>query len=231
MNIAIIPARGGSKRIKNKNIKKFLSLPIVCWSIIAAKKTHLFNKVIVSTDDKRISKIAQKFGAEVPFMRPKNISEDNTGIHDVIIHAIKYYNKKNMEPKFVCCINATAPFIKPKDIIKGFKKIKKQKDNFVFTASLNDYPLQRSFTSTNNEIDMIFPKFYNTNSQKLKKTYHDSGQFYWAKSDTWLNNKKIFSKKSSMICIPSYRSQDINTLQDWKISELKHKILKKYEKK
>ncbi len=138
---------------------------------------------------------------------------------------------KNEEPKFVCCIIATSPFIRPKDIIKGFNKIKKQKDNFVFSASPDNDPPQRSFRLSNKGIDMIFPKSYNRNSQKLKKTYHDSWQFYWANSDTWLNNKKIFSKKSSVIFIPNYRSQDINTLQDWKISELKYKILKKYEKK
>ena len=231
MNIAIIPARSNSKRIKQKNIRNFLNYPIIYWSILAAKKSKVFDIIVVSTDDKKISKISNKYGAVTPFLRPKNISDDKSSIHDVINHAIKYFHQKKSKIDYVCCINATAPMIKVKDITHGYKMIKRKRLGYVFSATENDFNYERIFTNNKAGVRMLFPKFYNFNSQRLKKTFHDAGQFYWAHSKTWLKKNRIFSKGSSIISIPSYRSQDINTIKDWKISEIKYKTLKKYEKK
>ncbi|MAZ07754.1 MAG: pseudaminic acid cytidylyltransferase [Rickettsiales bacterium] len=229
MNIAIIPARFGSKRIKNKNIKFFFGFPIIYWSLKKAKQSKLFKKIIVSTDNEKIANIAIKYGAEVPFIRPKKFSNDKVGIDEVMIHAIR--SVKNLNPKYVCCINATAPFISTKDLIAGFKKIKKNKFDYVFSAVKYDYPIQRSFQLKKKKIKMIFPKFYKHNTQDLEENYHDAGQFYWGSSEAWLKKKRIFSKYSSTINIQNHLAQDIDTIEDWKKAQLKYKILYQNEKK
>lgn len=228
MNIAIIPARSGSKRILNKNIKKFLGYPIIYWSIKQAQKTKIFDQIIVSTDSKKIKKLVESYGCSAPFIRPKKISNDKTGVDEVIKHAI--LSLKNIKPNFVCCINATAPLISYKDLIAGLKKIKNSRFDFVFSAGIYDYPIQRSFQFRFKKLSMTFPKYYNFNSQDLKVTYHDAGQFYWGTTDSWLRKKKIFSKNSSIIEVPNYKVQDIDTIEDWKYAELKYKILNSVKK-
>ena len=143
MNIAIIPARGGSKRIKGKNIKKFLGKPIISYAIKCAKKAKIFDKIIVSSDNEEIIKVANKFGAETPFVRPKNISKDSTPTIDVIKHAIKWIQKNGNKPKFICCIYATTPLMKPEDLKNSFKAINNK--SFVIAASKYSYPVQKSF--------------------------------------------------------------------------------------
>ena len=229
MNIAVIPARFGSKRIKNKNIKNFFGYPIIYWTLKKAKQSKIFDKIFVATDNPKIANIAIKYGAEVPYIRPKKFSNDKVGIDEVMCHFI--LSIKNLNPKYVCCINATAPFISSKDLIAGLKKIKKNKLNYVFSATKYDYPIQRSFKFKKKKLTMVFPKYYKYNSQDLVKNYHDAGQFYWGSSDAWLKKKKIFSKYSSIINIQNHLVQDIDTIEDWKKAELKYKILNKNEKK
>lgn len=226
MNIAIIPARSGSKRIRYKNVKKFLGHPIIYWSIKKAKESNIFDKIIVSTDSKRIKSIAENLGCSVPFLRPKKISGDRTGIDEVIFHSLNLLKK--IKPKFVCCISATSPLILSKDLIAGLKKIKKNKLDFVFSAAKYDYPIQRSFQFKKKKLKMLYAKYYNSNTQDLNEIFHDAGQFYWGTTDAWFNKKKIFTKNSSIIEIPNYRVQDIDTMEDWKYAELKYKILKKF---
>ena len=220
MNIAIIPARSGSKRIINKNIKKFKGLPIIGWPIKAAKKSKLFDKIIVSTDSKRISRISKKFKIEVPFLRPKNISGDYASTEVVIEHAIKWLKKKKIYPKFVCCIYPTSAFLDPADLIKGYKKIKTLKWDYVFSGGKYYSSIFRSFKNRkNNGLKMIFPKYYKKRTQDIDETYHDAGQFYWGKSDSWLKHKSIFAKKSCVIEVPRWRIHDIDTIEDWKNAE------------
>ena len=192
-----MPARGGSKRIKKKNIKNFCGKPIIAWSIELAISSKCFDNVIVSTDDLEIAKIAKNYGADVPFIRPKEISDDFTTIVNVISHAIKLYSENNQKPSYTCCIFATAPFLKIKDLKKGFNILKKTKCEYTFAATSYSHPIQRSFKiNKNNKITKFYTRHANTRSQDLEKTFHDIGQFYWGTTKTWLKNKPIISSKS-----------------------------------
>jgi len=222
MNIAIIPARGGSKRIKGKNIKKFLGKPIISYAIKCAKKAKIFDKIIVSSDNEEIIKVANKFGAETPFVRPKNISKDSTPTIDVIKHAIKWIQKNGNKPKFICCIYATTPLMKPEDLKNSFKAIKNK--SFVIAASKYSYPVQKSFYLKNHKIKLHNYTNRSINSQKLKDTYHDAGQFYWGAVNTWLNKKSVLNNNSYAFKLPQLRVQDIDNLEDWKIAEKLFKL-------
>jgi len=227
MKIAIIPARGGSKRIPKKNIKKFKGLPIIAWPLLAVKNTNLFDKIIVSTDNKEIAKIAKKLKAEVPFIRPKKISGDHASTSSVIKHAIDWLKTKKIYPKFICCIYPTAAFIDSKDLIEGYKKIKTLKWNYVFSGGKFYSSILRSFKKNNfNDLKMIFPKYYNKRTQDILEAYHDAGQFYWGKVESWSKQKPIFAKKSCIIEIPRWRIHDIDTIEDWKIAEKMWKLRK-----
>lgn len=216
MKIAIIPARSGSKRVKNKNIKIFNSKPMIAWPILAAKKSKLFDQIIVTTDSKKISRIAQKYGAMVPFLRSKKLSSNHIGINEVINDVIKRIKLKK-KIKFVCCIMATSPFLKFKNLILASKMIRKQKTDFVFSAVKISNKTLRSFTIDNRGIlKMIDSKYYNVDSQNLKKTYLDAGQFYFGKKSSWIKKKMIYSKNSSIIEIPEKSYTDIDTPSDWK---------------
>lgn len=228
MNICVIPARGNSKRIPKKNIKNFLGKPIIAYSIKIALDCKIFDKVIVSTDSKEISKIANYYGAETPFIRPKKLSNDYIGTHEVIGHAIKWMESKGQKIKYCCCIYPTAPLIEKKDILNGYKLIKNQKWDAIIAATNFSYPVYRSFKKLpNGGLKMLFPKFYNSRSQDLPETYHDAGLFYWSNSDNWKKKPKTFNDKISIVKIPNYRVQDIDIIDDWKKAELLYKILKK----
>ena len=226
MNICVIPARGGSKRIPKKNIKLFCGSPIIKWSIDAALRSKCFDKVIVSTDSEEISNLSKSFGAEVPFIRPKNISDDLTPTMPVINHAINFVNRKFELVKYVCCIYATAPFIEPKYIKIGLDKLKQERANFSFSATSFPFPIQRAIMiGSNNRSKMFFPEKFNTRSQDLESSFHDAGQFYWGKSSSWLNNKNIFEDNSLPILIPRYKVQDIDTYEDWERAEIMFKAI------
>ena len=230
-NIAIIPARGGSKRIPKKNIKYFLGKPIIAYSIEMAVSSKLFDKVIVSTDDQEIKDVAIKYGAEVPFVRPKKIADDFTGTHEVIGHAVKWLEDNGEIVDYTCCIYPTAPLIKKDDLIKGFEIIKTGKWNFVMAATNFSYPIFRSFEILlDGGLKMTFPEHYNSRSQDLPEVYHDAGLFYWAKPKTWKKKMEGFNEKNSIIKIPNYRIQDIDTLDDWKRAEIIYEIIDRNSK-
>ena len=228
MKIAIIPARGGSKRIINKNVKKFCGKPIIAYSIEAAKKSKLFDRIIISTDSKKIAKIAKKYGGEVPFIRPKSLSGDYTGTAEVIAHAVNLIKEKyNTHIKVACCIYATAPFIQVKDLHKAWKLFKSGKWNLVFAATSYSYPVFRSFQKkANGELRPLYPNHSKKRSQDLNIVLHDAGQFYWAAPNIWIKKKLSFNHQSTVIELPNWRVQDIDTLEDWKRAELKYKILR-----
>ena len=226
MKLCVIPARGGSKRIKNKNIKFFVQKEIIYYSIKAALNSKLFDKIIVSTDSKAIAKIAEKYGAEVPFVRPANISDDQTATIPVIKHAIKFYESQNILIDDVCCIYATAPFIQSTDIKETFKILKSHKWDYVFVATKYNHPIYRSFKKDKNAgTKMLYTNQFNSRSQDLEDIYHDAGQFYWGTADAWKKNTKIFSKNSTFKTIPSWRVNDIDTIDDWKRAEFMFQIL------
>ncbi len=221
---AIIPARGGSKRIPKKNIKFFYGKPMIAWSILAAKKSKLFDDIIVSTDNIKIAKIAKKFGAKVPFLRPKKISDDFTDTRTVIAHAIKWIEKKNIKPNAICCIYATAPFIDYRDLLKGYKKLLTKKSKYVFSASYFPFSIFRSFMLNKNSIKMFFPNKFQKRSQDLPNNFFDAGMFYWAKPKQWLKKEKIFNKDSFPLLIERLRVNDIDTITDWKNAEKLAKV-------
>jgi len=217
--VAIIPARGGSKRIKGKNIKIFKGVPAISNTIKKLRKSKIFSKILVSTDNTRIMKIARKAGAEIPFKRPKNLSDDYVSDFPAIIHCIKFLNYKNYKFNYICCVYPVNPFLTISDLKKGFAKIKKKKMGFVFSAVKYQFPFFRSFVFSKKKIKMIFKKYYKTRSQDLKQIFCDAGQFYWGSKKTWLKEKMHFSKNSDIVEIPKWRYHDIDTPDDWKKAE------------
>jgi N-acylneuraminate cytidylyltransferase len=226
MKLAIIPARGGSKRIPRKNIKLFCGKPMIAWSIEAAIKSKCFDRIIVSTDDKEIAAIAINHGAEAPFIRPKNLADDFTATTPVINHAINWQKANGAQPTQVCCIYATAPFISPEDINKGLEQLQQTKNDFAFSVTSYAFPIQRAIRiNSNNSITMFNPKELSTRSQDLEEAYHDAGQFYWGLPDAWLEERIVFGPQSTPILLPRHRVQDIDTKEDWLRAEWMFKAI------
>lgn len=228
--IAIIPARGGSKRIPKKNIKIFCGKPMIYYSIKNAISSSCFKKVIVSTDNDDIARISKKYGAEILFKRPKNLSTDKALTRDVVNHTISFLDKLGEEFKYACLIYPTAPLLQKKKLIEGYKIIKSNKFDFAFTVTEYQYPIQRAFKIDKfKNVKMLYPKYRYIMSNNLEKIYHDAGQFYFGKKDSFLNYKPTFGKKSFPIILPKSLAQDIDDIDDWKIAENLFKTL--YETK
>ena len=224
MKVAVIPARGGSKRIPRKNIKDFCGKPMIVWSIEVAKSSKLFDHIIVSTDDSEIAELAKKYGAEVPFIRPEELSDDYIGTGDVVRHTVEWVTKSLGRPEFVCTIYATAPFIKPTDIVKGLELLQENDCQIVFTVTSFPFPIQRAIKITeNSRVQMFQPENFMTRSQDLEPSYHDAGQFYWSMTDAVLNNISALSEASIPLILPRHRVQDIDTIEDWQRAELMFK--------
>jgi N-acylneuraminate cytidylyltransferase len=228
-NIAIIPARGGSKRIPRKNIKEFCGKPMISWSINIAKNSGLFKEVIVSSDDEEIIELAKKDGASAPFKRPSSISDDFSTTHDVISHAVDYLDQSSYQFDFACCIYACAPFIQIQDLHEGLNVIK-QNDNF-YSYPITEYPhpISRALeVSSDNKIKLLEGDNEQRRTQDCSLAYHDAGQFYWGSKDTWLSVHKIHSNAFG-IPIPSWRAVDIDSPEDWKRAEITFNTLNLHE--
>ncbi len=227
MNICVIPARGGSKRILRKNIKDFLGKPIIAYSIEVALKSNCFDKVIVSTDDDEIAVIAKKYGAKVPFIRPNELSNDYAGTIPVIKHAIEWLEENNNTIDNVCCLYATAPFIQSKIIFKAYQQLKDSSADYCFGVTSFAFPIQRAIKIVQDDkVDMFYPEHFNTRSQDLEEAYHDAGQFYWGKAQAFKDGLSIFSEVSSPYILPRYLVQDIDSTEDWIRAEAMYKVLK-----
>jgi pseudaminic acid cytidylyltransferase len=226
MRVAVIPARGGSKRIPRKNIRPFCGKPIIAHSIEAALHSQAFDRVIVSTDDEEIAAVARQWGAEVPFTRPANLSDDFTPTVPVIRHAIGWAIEHWGPVSDVCCIYSTAPFVTAQDIRQAYELLKGGVGGYVFTATSFPFPIQRAFRiRPDGHCEMFHPEHYNTRSQDLEHAYQDAGQFYWGSAQSFLDNKIFFSTDSKPYLIPRYRVQDIDTLQDWVRAEVMWRVL------
>jgi pseudaminic acid cytidylyltransferase len=224
MNIVVIPARGGSKRIPLKNIKPFYGKPMIAWSIEAAKACGLFEHIIVSTDDADIARIAVQYGAEVPFERPAELSDDFTGTGAVVKHALEWCIANIGPVDFVCTLYATAPFIKPQDIINGFELLKGGDCQMTFTVTSFSFPIQRAVKiASNGSVSMFQPENFFARSQDLESAYHDAGQLYWATTKAVLQDLSAFSEVSKAQILPRYKVQDIDTQEDWVRAELMYK--------
>ena len=221
MRVAIIPARGGSKRIPRKNIKPFCGKPIMSYSVEAALESTLFDRVVVSTDDDEIAQVARSFGAEIPFMRPAELSDDYTGTMDVMKHAICELALEGAKVSHACCIHATAPFVTAKNLLAGWKLLEDTQADFVFSVTSFGYPIQRAFRiNDNRRISMFYPEFYEMRSQDLEHAFHDAGQFYWGLAEAFLGNQPLFGENSAPLVLPRWRVQDIDTMEDWHMAEL-----------
>ena len=227
MRIAVIPARGGSKRIPRKNIKEFCGKPMIAWSIEAAIKSNCFERIVCSTDDEEIAAVANKYGAETPFLRPASLCDDYTATIPVIAHAIETLQQEKGSIDLVCCIYATAPFIQVIDLKNSLEQLEKEDANYCFAVTNYPFPIQRAIRITKeNRCEMFQPEMFETRSQDLEEAYHDAGQFYWGKSSAWLNGKMIFSKDSTPYILPRHRVQDIDTPEDLKRAELMLQAMK-----
>jgi N-acylneuraminate cytidylyltransferase len=226
MKIAIIPARGGSKRIPRKNIKLFHGKPMIAYSIDAARESGCFDKIIVSTDDQEIANIAIEYGAEVPFLRPPEIADDYATTLDVMKHAVVWCEEQSWPVELVCCIYATAPFILPEYILRGLREVSVEGVEYAFSATTFPFPIQRAISlDDNNAVSMFSPEYANTRSQDLPEAYHDAGQFYWGKASAFISGKAIFSKYSKAVLLPRKRVQDIDTPEDWELAESLYSVL------
>lgn len=226
MNIAIIPARGGSKRIPRKNIKLFHGKPMIAYSIEAALASKCFDKVIVSTDDNEIAEVAKRYGAEVPFTRPSDIADDYATTLDVMQHAIKWCQANNIKANYVCCIYATAPLLLSEYIQQGLKALEEEGVQYAFSATSFPFPIQRAIKlDAGCRVQMFQPEHVNTRSQDLEEAYHDAGQFYWGTITAFLDGKSFFSSQSNAILLPRKRVQDIDTADDWELAEALYKAL------
>jgi pseudaminic acid cytidylyltransferase len=220
MNLAIIPARGGSKRIPRKNIKLFFGKPLIAYSIERALKSRLFDEVMVSTDDEEIADIARQFGAKIPFMRSSTNSNDHATLADVVDEVIHTYEKLELKFRFCCCILATNPLLQVKYLKKGYKKLLESSFTSIRPIVRFEYPIQRAFRLKNGKVTFMHQENKSIRSQDLEPTYHDAGQFYWMRRDGLLrsDNKGGFE-------IPNYHVQDIDDETDWKLAEIKYHLL------
>jgi pseudaminic acid cytidylyltransferase len=220
MKLAVIPARGGSKRIPRKNILPFCGKPMIAWAIAAARASGCFDRVIVSTDDTEIAEVARAADAEVPFMRPATLADDRTATAPVIAHAISSLRAMGETPTDVCCIYATAPFLRASDIREGLRTLERTGSLFAFSVTSFPAPIQRAFRiTTDRRVEMFHPELFAVRSQDLEPAYHDAAQFYWGRAEAWLAEKPIFSRDAAPVVLPRHRVQDIDTPEDWASAE------------
>jgi len=223
--IAIIPARGGSKRIPRKNIKPFFGQPMISYSIRAAQASGLFDSVMVSTDDEEIADVARSFGADIPFMRPADLANDHAGTGAVVVHALNWLKDHGQAYDAACCIYATAPLIDPERIKEGWEKL--QGKRFAFSVTSFPFPIQRALRQTaDGSIDMFWPENLMKRSQDLEPAYHDAAQFYWGWSDAWTGGETAFSPISAPVILPRTHVVDIDTPEDWEVAEVTYRVLK-----
>jgi len=228
LKIAIIPARGGSKRIPEKNIKLFHGKPIISYSLELAIESGLFDEIIVSTDDAKIADVAISYGAKVPFIRPQKIADDFTGTNAVVRHALQWFYERNITFQYACCIYATAPFLRVEFLEHGLELLVKSSSHYAFSVTTFPYPIQRALSISKEEgrIKPYDQDNFHSRSQDLEEMYHDAAQFYWGTSKSFLEGVPMFGGLSAPVKIPRYLTQDIDTEEDWIKAEYMFKVLK-----
>jgi len=224
MRLCIIPARGGSKRIPRKNIRLFFGRPLIAYSIDMAINSGLFDRVIVSTDDDEIASVAKEYGAEIPFIRPAELADDQTGTNDVVRHAISWFQQQDIRFEYVCCVYATAPFLQEEHLRRGFDLLDASSRSFSFSVTSYPFPVQRALRIVDGEyVEAIWPENNFVRSQDLEEAYHDAGQFYWGRSSAFIDDEILYSPASIPVVLPRHLVQDIDTMEDWNRAELMYR--------
>jgi pseudaminic acid cytidylyltransferase len=220
MNVAIIPARGGSKRIPNKNIKPFAGKPIIAYSIEAAQHTEIFDRIVVSTDSEEIARVARRFGAEVPFLRPAELSDDHTPTAPVVAHTLHWLTAHGGAADHACCMYATAPFVRPEYVREGYRLLTQHQVSSVFSVTPFPFPIFRALQiAADGHVAMFWPEYELTRSNDLPAAYHDAGQFYWLTCAAFLEDQKMYGWDALPVILPPYLVRDIDTPEDWETAE------------
>lgn len=234
MNVAVIPARGGSKRIPRKNIRPFAGRPIIAYSIAAARECGLFDRIVVSTDDAEIAAVARDCGAETPFRRPPALADDHTGTDAVVAHALRWLAEQGEAARLACCIYPTAPFLTAVDLRRGHALLLSSGKQFVFSATSFAFPIQRALRllpecetdgGDGRGVAPFFPEWIEWRSQDLEPAYHDAGQFYWGQAAAFIAGVATFAAHSAALVLPRWQVVDIDTPEDWVEAELLHAAL------
>jgi N-acylneuraminate cytidylyltransferase len=221
VKLALIPARGGSKRIPRKNVRSFAGAPVIAHSIGVARECGLFDRIVVSTDDAEIAAVARAYGAETPFERPAVLSGDHADTASVVAHAIEWMARDGMSVALACCIYPVAPFVRAHDIGAGLRLLESGDWDFAFPATGFDAPVARAFRQrADGGIEMFFPDNFGARSQDLPEALHDAAQFYWGRATAWVPGARVFGPRSTVLRIPRWRVQDIDTEEDWRRAEL-----------
>lgn len=226
MRVAIIPARGGSKRIPQKNSKLFCGQPMLAYPIQMALKSGCFDRVLVSTDDTEIAAIAREYGAEVLALRPAALADDHTGTSAVVRYELQQLQQQGVTLEYCCCIYATTPLLSAELLMQAWQLLQAEASlNYVFSAARFSFPIQRALIKTEQGVAAFDPCSIGKRSQDLTPTYHDAGQFYFGRADAWLRSAPVFAAHSQMLVLPDHLVQDIDTIDDWQRAELLYKIL------
>lgn len=224
--IAIIPARGGSKRIPKKNVRPFAGKPMIAYPIRAALDAGVFDRIIVSTDSDEIAEVAKAEGADVPFRRPAELSDDRTATAPVLLHTLEWLRANGTPASYACCIYATAPFVRPEDLVRGLDILKAANATTAFSVTSFAFPIFRSLKiMPEGELAMFWPEHRLTRSQDLPEAYHDAGQFYWMDVARFTNDPNLYSADARPVILPRYLVQDIDTPEDWETAEYMYKAL------
>jgi len=219
VNLCVIPARGGSKRIPRKNIKTFAGKPIIAYAIEAARKSDLFSRIIVSTDDEEVAKVSRVLGAEAPFQRPADLADDHTPTVPVIAHAIRELEMSGESYSYVCCIYPCVPFLDCEDLKNALSLLRQGNADYCFPVGEYHSPIQRSLKmGEDGRLAPFFSEFEMSRTQDLDRAFHDAGQFYWGKKQAWLTNPNIH-KSGLGFLVPWFKISDIDTSEDWQRAE------------
>lgn len=226
MNLCVIPARGGSKRIPRKNIKDFLGKPVIAYAIQAAFDSRLFDEIMVSTDDEEIAEVARKYGATIPFFRSSETSNDFAGTAEVLTEVINNYKKINKFFSKICCIYPVSPLIRAASLKEAYDLLEQnQLDNSFPVCQFSNSIWRALNVDDEKKVTMIWPENKNKRTQDLTTSYYDAGQFYWLDTDKFMETGEFFTDATGSIILDELHSQDIDTLMDWKLAEIKYKMI------
>jgi pseudaminic acid cytidylyltransferase len=227
VKVAVVPARGGSKRIPRKNVRPFRGVPLLQRTLEMLLTADVVDRVVVSTDDDEVAEVALAAGAEVPFRRPPELADDHAGTRPVVLHAVQELERlAGRRLGSLCLVYPAAVFVQPSDLRQSLELLTASGADFVFSATTYDAPVQRALRRRGDgSVEMLWPEHVGTRSQDLDESLHDAGQFYWGRRDAWVEGGSVLTARSLVHLLPRWRAQDIDTPEDWHRAELLHRVL------